>query len=90
MLTPIGECLFNTCNYLVNRAEYLRVYQHNADMKATDTIHFNYLWLSAGNHFYVVPGMEYYHRVHDGSGFLQDCSYNMAKAKEIKELIKSL
>ena len=87
---PAGECLFNTCNYVVNRAEYLKVYQHNPEMKGTDTIWFNYLWLKAGNSFYVVPGMEYFHRVHDGSGFLADCSYNMAKAKEVKELIKSL
>lgn len=85
-----GELLFNTCNYLVNREKYLLVYQHNPEMKGTDTIWFNYLWLKAGNSFYVVPGMEYYHRVWEGSGFLADCSYNMAKAKEIKELIKAL
>jgi glycosyltransferase involved in cell wall biosynthesis len=87
---PAGECLFNTCNYLVNREQYLKVYQHNPEMKGTDTIWFNYLWLKAGNSFYVVPGMEYFHRVHDGSGFMADCSYNMAKAKEVKELIKAL
>lgn len=90
MLHPMGECIFNTCNYMVNREEYLKVYQHNPEMKGTDTIWFNYLWLKAGNSFYVVPGMEYYHRVHDGSGFLADCDYNMRKAKEVKELIKSL
>lgn len=90
MLHPMGECIFNTCNYLVNRDEYLKVYQHNPEMKGTDTIWFNYLWLKAGNSFYVVPGMEYYHRVHEGSGFLADCDYNMRKAKEVKELIKQL
>lgn len=84
------EMLFNTCNYFVNRAEYLKVYQHNPDMKGTDTIWFNYLWLKAGNSFYVVPGMEYMHRVHEGSGFLADCEYNMKRAKEVKELIKAL
>ncbi len=89
-ITLNGEPLLNTCNYLINRGEYLKVYQHNPEMKGTDTIWFNYLWLNAGNSFYVVPGMEYYHRVHDGSGFLQDCDYNMRKAKEVKELIKQL
>lgn len=87
---PAVDCLMNTCNYVVNRAEYLRIYEHNPLMKGTDTIWFNYLWLKAGNSFYVVPGMEYYHRVWEGSGFLADCDYNMAKAKEIKELIKQL
>jgi hypothetical protein len=80
----------NTCNYLVNREEYLKIYQHNPEMKGTDTIWFNYLWLKAGNSFYVVPGMEYYHRVWEGSGFLADCDYNMKRAKEVKELIKQL
>lgn len=90
MLHPMGECIFNTCNYMVNREEYLKVYEHNPEMKGTDTIWFNYLWLKAGNSFYVVPGMQYYHRVHEGSGFLADCDYNMRKAKEVKELIKQL
>lgn len=87
---PLAGPVLNTCNYVVNREQYLKVYEHNPAMKGTDTIWFNYLWLKAGNSFYVVPGMEYMHRVHDGSGFLQDCSYNMKKAKEIKELIKQL
>lgn len=87
---PLAEPVLNTCNYLVNRGRYLSVYEPNPEMKGTDTIWFNYLWLKAGNSFYVVPGMEYYHRVHEGSGFLADCDYNMRKAKEIKELIKAL
>jgi len=90
MLHPMGECIFNTCNYLVNREEYLKVYQHNPEMKGTDTIWFNYLWLKAGNSFYVVPGMEYFHRVWEGSGFLADCDYNMMQAKKIKKLISEL
>lgn len=85
-----SDLVLNTCNYVVNREEYLRVYQNNPQMKGTDTIWFNYLWLSAGNSFYVVPGMEYMHRVHEGSGFLADCDYNMMRAKEVKELIKQL
>lgn len=87
---PMAEPAINTCNYVVNRNEYLRIYQHNQAMKGTDTIWFNYLWLSAGNSLYVVPGMEYEHRVHSGSGFLADCDYNMKKAKEIKDFILKL
>lgn len=90
MSKPMGECIFNTCNYLVNREEYLRVYEYNPDMKGTDTIWFNYLWLKAGNSFYVVPGMEYMHRVHAGSGFMADVDYNLMQSKEVKKLITSL
>lgn len=88
--SPMFEPLMNTCNYVVNRAEYLSVYDYNPEMKGTDTIWFNYLWLKAGNWFFVVPGMEYDHRVHEGSGFMADLNYNMEKAKEVKRLILSL
>lgn len=90
LLDPMAEPLLNTCNYVVNRDQYLGVFEHNPEMKGTDTIWFNYLWLKAGNSFYVVPGMEYEHRVHIGSGFLADCDYNMKQGKKIKELIKQL
>jgi len=84
------NCLMNTCNYVVNRNEYLRIYEHDSEMKGTDTVWFNYLWLKAGNSFYVVPGMEYFHRVHDASGFLQDANYNMKKSEEVRNLIAAL
>jgi glycosyltransferase involved in cell wall biosynthesis len=91
---PIHEnafnCLMNTCNFVVNQSEYLKVYKPNDDMKATDTVWFNYLWLLAGNSFFVVPGMEYEHRMHSGSGFLQDVDYNMKKSEEVRKLIMAL
>lgn len=88
--TPMGECLMNTCNYVVNRQEYLRVFQHNEVMKGTDTIWFNYLWLKDGGKFFVLRDMEYMHRVHSGSGFLEEVDYNMKKAAEVKQLIETL
>lgn len=84
------NCLFNTCNYVVNRDEYLRVWKENKEMIATDTIFFNYLWLKEGNYFTVLPGMHYEHRVHKDSGFLQEVDYNMKKGEEIKKLIMTL
>lgn len=87
---PVVEMMLNTCNYLVNRDEYLAVYEHNPKMKGTDTIWFNYLWLKSSRAILVTKGMEYDHRVHAGSGFLADCEYNMKKAAEVKELIKGL
>lgn len=84
------SCFFNTCNYVVNRKEYLSVWEENKDVIAADTIWFNYLWLKSGNYFNVVEGMEYFHRVHESSGFLKDVNQNMAKAEEIKKLIMEL
>lgn len=87
---PMLNCLFNTCNYVVNRERYLSVWKENKDHRASDTIYFNYLWLKEGNYFRVVPNMHYHHRVHPGSGFMQDVDYNMNKAEEIKKLIMEL
>ncbi len=87
---PMLNCCMNTCNYVVNRAEYMNVYQINHDMKGTDTIWFNYLWLKSGRAFTIVEGMEYHHRVHAGSGFLEDATYNMAKAEEVRKKIMAL
>lgn len=81
----------NTSNYLVNRDEYLKVYRYNPEIKESDTIWFNHLWLEAGNSFYFVPGMRYYHRKHADSGWLKgDHEYNLRKAREIQELIKQM
>lgn len=84
------SCLMNTCNYVVNREEYILRWQENEEMIASDTIWFNYLWLKSGNAFFVVPDMEYQHRVHKGSGFLEQMEYNMAQADKVKKLIIAL
>jgi len=83
--------MMNSCNYIVNRDEYLKVYKYDETIKESDTIYFNTLWLQAGNAFYVVPGMKYHHRKHSGSGWLNgDHRYNMNKAAELQDKIKNL
>ena len=84
------DCFMNTANYIVNRNWYMKTYQHDSTVKAADTIHFNYLWLKSGGSFYVVPGMQYFHRVHSGSGFLADTEYNLRQAEKTKQLIMQL
>lgn len=88
---PMFNCFLNTCNYVVNREQYLRVWRSNSQMKGSDTIWHNYNHLiTDGGLFRVVPGMHYEHRVHRESGFLQDVDYNMKKGEEIKKLIMEL
>lgn len=84
------NCLMNTCNYIVNRDFYLKTYKHNPEHKASDTIWHNYNHLKAGGIFAVVPNMQYEHRVHDGSGFMQGVQYNMQKTEEVRKLIQQL
>lgn len=82
--------LMNTANYVVHREWYLMTYRYNPDHLASDTIWHNYNHLHNGGAFYVVPGMRYQHRIHAGSGFLQDANYNMKKAAEVRKLIMQL
>lgn len=86
----MGNCLLNTCNYVVYRDLYLKVFQNNPEVKGSDTLWFNYLWLKAGHWFYVVPDMQYYHRVHSGSTWLENAGYNMKMAETINKKILSL
>ena len=81
----------NTCNYVVNRNRYLEVYEYDETIRESDTIYFNHLWLEAGYSFYFVPNATYFHRRHEGSGWLRgDHTYNLKKADELQEKIKQL
>lgn len=84
------NCLMNTCNYIVNRNFYLQVYQYNSEHIASDTIWHNYNHLKSGGAFAVVPDMQYFHRVHKESGFMQNVNYNMQKSEEVRKKIMEL
>lgn len=84
------NCLMNTCNYVVNRDYYLANYVINNNHIATDTIWHNYNHLKSGGILAVAPGMQYFHRVHAGSGFREKIDYNMMRAEEVRKLIKAL
>lgn len=73
-LINVGNCstMLNAMNYFVNRNEYLRVWDDGIPAISTaDSIYQNYCWLKAGNSIYVVRGLQYDHRVHDGSHYKQ-------------------
>lgn len=82
--------LLNTCNYVVHRDTYLNTWKLNEDIDGADTVWFLYNWLNAGYAFEVVEGMEYFHRVHEGSGFMKNLSKNANDAQRIEKLIKKL
>lgn len=90
MTDDMFNVAMNCCNYLVNRKRYADSYIHNPEHKCSDTIWFNYNWLKRGGLFEFVHGMEYQHRIHKGSGFLQDADYNMKKSAEVRKLIMQL
>lgn len=86
----MGACLLNTCNYVVRKDTYVKVFRDNISIKGTDTLWFNYLWLKDGNSIYVVPGMQYDHLVHDHSTWKEHANYNMKMADSINKKILAL
>lgn len=87
---PMFEQCLNTCNMLVNRDAYLSTYEYSPLIKETDTLYMNYLFLKSGGQLHIVEGMEYFHRVHPQSGWLQNAGYNIRKGEELKKLINIL
>lgn len=63
------EVCLNACNYFVNREEYLLCFDDRLDPVTSDSIFTCYNWLRSGNQIHVLPGLEYEHRIHDGSHY---------------------
>lgn len=87
---PVFNMMMNCCNYIVNREFYLNAWKENKEVRGSDTIWHNYNHLISGGIFCVIPDMHYAHRIHEQSGFLQDCEYNMKMAEETRKLILAL
>lgn len=90
---PMFESLLNTCNYLVHSDMFVHVmtmHKLPEEKNAADSITLMYSWLAYGNSFMVLPGMTYQHRVHPGSGFIQDAANSTRVAKARFEDIKKL
>lgn len=87
---PLFEALLNTANYIVPVKEYCRVYKEDTTVMESDTVHFAYLWLLAGNQFHVVDGLQYDHLVHSESCWLKNAAYNSARGKKTIEQIRAL
>lgn len=71
-----GNCstMLNAMNYFINRDEFLRTWGISGDVDpvTSDSLFQNYNWLKGGNSIYVTPGLQYNHRVHDGSHYKQN------------------
>lgn len=84
------DAFVNTNNSFFNREEYLRHFDPDFEPISSDSIYMNYRWLAAGNKIQVVKGMEYYHRIHKGSHYVQNCEKSNVIHASIMEKIKQL
>lgn len=69
---PMFTTALNTANYVVPRSGYLDVWDASVNPRTVDSLFMNYRWLASGRALYFVPGMEYDHRMHDGSHYVQN------------------
>lgn len=63
------QSALNTANHFVHRDSYLRTWDAAVDPGTADSIYMSLRWLEAGGTLTFVPGMEYDHRIHEGSHF---------------------
>lgn len=66
---PMFETCLNACNYFVNKNEYLKVWDGSIDPVTSDSIYFISKWLSEGNLLRIIEGLQYEHKVHEGSHY---------------------
>jgi len=87
----VFECLLNTCNYFVNKNEYLKVYKpYDDNVKSLDGIFFNYLWLKNDKRFEVIKNLEYEHTIHPGNRWTEDKEHNEKILPQIIHRIKNI
>lgn len=59
----------NAMNFFIHRKSYIEIWDGSVDPVTSDSIYFNYCWLSVGNKIFITPGLEYEHRIHSGSHY---------------------
>lgn len=82
--------MLNTANYFFHRDTWLACWDPNVNPHTADSIYQNYRWLAAGNSLYVVPGLQYFHRVHDGSHYKRENHKTGNFAQQIENKLKAL
>lgn len=82
--------MLNAMNYFVNREEYLRTFEDRPEPWTADSLLQNYNWLRNGNGIYVTPGLQYDHRVHDGSHYKEHHRKTGNLYNELVHKLKSL
>jgi hypothetical protein len=68
----------------------LKVWDGSVDPVTADSIYFNYCWLAAGNKILITPKLQYLHRVHDQSHYVNNVNrtngFDVMVEQKLKEL----
>lgn len=84
------DTALNTMNYFVNREEFLLCFDDREVPHTADSIFMNYNWLHSGNEILIVEGLEYEHRVHEGSHYLNNNHLTGNFYNEVVDKLKKL
>lgn len=87
---PSFQTALNTANYFFYRQTYLDVWDANAVPHTADSIYMAYLLLAAGKRLAFVPGLQYFHRVHDESHYKLNHHKTGKFAQTVEVLLKGL
>lgn len=82
--------LLNTANYFIPRDNWLSVWDGSVNPNTADSIFQAYNWIKAGYNMEIVPGLRYFHRVHNGSHYQLNKHKTGNLAAELEQKMKRL
>lgn len=82
--------MLNAMNYFVCADEYKRVWKDDINPYTADSIYQALNWMEAGGEIYVVPGLTYHHRIHNGSHYQNNKHKTGNTYFEIEQKIRQL
>lgn len=82
--------MLNAMNYFVNKHEYINAFDKTVIPHTADSIYHNYNMLKNGCEIYVVPGLQYEHKIHDGSHYKNNVHKTGNFYNEVEKMILNL
>jgi glycosyltransferase involved in cell wall biosynthesis len=84
------RCALNTANYFVNRQTYLTMWDPQVNPNTADSIYMNYRYLAHGKSLVFVPGLEYFHLVHEQSHYKLNCHKTGNFIDDVEKKLRAL
>lgn len=90
----MGDAVFrtalNTANYFVHAESYMDAWDPHTNPVTSDSIYMAYRWLERGGEIQITPGLQYFHRVHDGSHYKKNHHRTGSFGPVVEKKLKSL
>lgn len=90
MPRPHFATALNTANYFFYRPNWVKVWNGALDPHTADSIYQAYRLLQGGQKLYITPGLQYFHRVHEGSHYKRNVHKTGRFAREVEIYLKDL